>query len=78
MMNNLKILSFNVEGLNSELKDPNFLDLLYNHDICVLTETWKGDDSKLGIPNLWDFSIVRQKHKKAGRNSGGVTVLCKK
>jgi len=73
----LKVLSFNVEGLTSELEDPNFVDLLYNHDICLLNETWKSDDSKLNLPNLWDFSVVRQKHKKAGRNSGGVTVLCK-
>ena len=73
----LKVLSFNVEGLTSELEDPNFVDLLYSHDICLLNETWKCDDSKLELPDLWDFSLVRQKHKKAGRNSGGVTVLCK-
>ena len=74
---NVKILSFNVEGLSSELEDPNFVDMLYEHDICLLNETWRPNDSKLDLPNFWDFSIVRPKHKKVGRHSGGVTVLCK-
>ena len=73
----LKLLSFNVEGLTSELEDPSFVNLLYQHDICLLNETWKSDESKIELPGLWDFSLVRPKTKKAGRHSGGVTVLCK-
>jgi exonuclease III len=73
----LNVLSFNVEGLASELEDPTFVDLLYKHDICLLNETWRADDSKLALPDFWDFSLVRPKHKKAGRHSGGITVLCK-
>ena len=75
--NKLKILSFNVEGLASELEDPSFVDLIYQHDICLLNETWRSDDSKIGLPGLWDFSIIRPKTKKCGRHSGGVTVFCK-
>ena len=61
---NLSILSFNVEGLETELNDPLFIDLLYRHDICLLSETWRKSDSKLDLPGLWDFSLIRPKTKK--------------
>ena len=74
---NLSILSFNVEGLETELNDTIFIDLLYSHDICLLNETWRKSDSKLALPGLWDFSLIRPKTKKMGRHSGGITVFCK-
>ena len=74
---NLKLLSFNVEGLDSILLDPNFLDMINKHDICILTETMRKDDSKLNLNGFWDFSLVRPKEKKAGRYSGGITILVK-
>ena len=73
----LKLLSFNIEGLASGLEDPSFIDLMYKHDICLLCETWKKDDSKINLPGWWDFSLVRPKDKKAGRHSGGISILCK-
>ena len=66
----IKLLSFNIEGLASGLEDPDFINLMYNHDICLLCETWKKDDSKINLPGWWDFSLVRPKNKKAGRHSG--------
>ena len=74
---NLKLLSFNVEGLDSMLCDPSFLTLIEAHDICFLLETMKRDDSKLNLDGFWDHSLVRKKCKKAGRYSGGITVLVK-
>ena len=74
---NLKLLSFNVEGLDSMLLDPNFLDMINKYDICILTETMRKDDSKLNLNGFWDFSLVRPKEKKAGRFSGGITILVK-
>ena len=53
------------------------IDLLYEHDICLLQETWKRDESKINLPGCWDFSQVRPKYRKKGRHSGGITVLCK-
>ena len=73
----LKILNFNVEGLASELDDPFFIKLMNEHDICLLNETWKKDDSKVGLLGFWDFSLVRNKTTKRGRPSGGITVFCK-
>ena len=51
--------------------------LLYEHDICLLNETWRNDESKIGLPGLWDFSLIRPKTTKKGRPSGGITVFCK-
>ena len=73
----LSLLSFNVEGLESILRDPSFHTLIDVHDICFLSETMKRDDSKLNLKGFWDFSLVRKKNKKAGRFSGGITVLVK-
>ena len=73
----MKVTAFNVEGLERELENPIFIDKLYEQDICILYETWRSTDSKLSLTGLWDFSLVRQKTKKVGRNSGGVTVFCK-
>lgn len=74
---NLNILSFNVEGLASGLEEPDFIKLINQHDICVLSETWKKDESKIELPGWWDFSLVRPKHRKAGRHSGGITIFCR-
>ena len=73
----VKILNFNVEGLASELDDPSFIDLMNKHDICLLNETWRKEDSKIGLSGFWDFSLVRTKLTKKGRPSGGITVFCK-
>ena len=43
----------------------------------MLSETTRKDDSKLNLVNYWDFSQIRPKGKKAGRYSGGITLLVK-
>ena len=77
LLEGLRILNFNIEGLDSGLQDPSLIDLINRHDICILTETWKKDDSKINLDGFWDFSQIRPKHKKAGRYSGGISLLCK-
>ena len=76
-LQSLDILSFNVEGLDSMLLDPDFLKLTQEHDICLLSETMRKEDTKLNIENFWDFSQIRPKCTKKGRNSGGITILVK-
>ena len=73
----IRLLSLNVEGLDTMLLNPGFMDLVSEHDICLLTETMRKDNSKLNIDGLWDHSQVRPKCTKKGRNSGGITVLAK-
>ena len=59
------------------MSDPSFHSLIDTHDICFLSETMKKDDSKINLEGFWDHSLVRQKCKKAGRYSGGISVLVK-
>ena len=73
----LNIVSFNVENLEPKLDDPNFIDLINSHDITVLCETWRKDDSKINIQGFWDFSQIRPKIKKSGRYSGGISIFVK-
>ena len=73
----LTVLSFNVEGLETMLEDPSFISLVDAHDICLLTETMRSEDSKLNLEGHWDFSQIRPKRKIKGRHSGGITVLVK-
>ena len=73
----LSILGLNVEGLDSILLDPQFHELITDHDICFLTETMKNDESNLNLPNFWDHSLTRVKTKTAGRYSEGITVVVK-
>ncbi len=61
----LSLLSFNVEGLESILRDPSFHTLIDVHDICFLSETMKRDDSKLNLKGFWDFSLVRKKKQES-------------
>ena len=74
---NIKLLSFNVEGLKPKLEDPNFLEFVNNYDISILTETWKSEPTKINIEGFWDYSQVRPKHKNAIRHSGGITILAR-
>ena len=74
---NINILSCNSEGLKPKLDDPNFLELIQDYGISILSKTWKGDTSKLNIVGFGNYSQVRPKHKNANRNSGGITILSK-
>ena len=73
----LKLLNFNVEGLDSILDNPEFFSLINKHDFCILTETMRNDDTKLNLENFWDFSLARPKCEERGRYSGGITILIK-
>ena len=73
----LKLFSFNVESLKPKLEDPNFLEMIQDYDISILTEKWKNDPSKINIEGFWDYSQVRPKHKNAIRHSGGITILAR-
>ena len=65
-MADIKVLNFNVEGLESMLLDPFFTELINLHDICLLTETMKKDVSKLNLENFDDVRQVRHKEIKKG------------
>ena len=73
----VSVSSWNVHGLGQKHKDSFFLEYL-NHDINILSETWKSDNSNIDIPKFNQFCSFRTKTKKAKRNSGGIMIYVKK
>ena len=67
--------SWNVGGIKPKVTDPEFLEQLKPHDIFICGETFSDDDA-LHIQGFKCKNIFQsKKHKKAKRNSGGVSVL---
>ena len=82
MCNFRKRISFcawNINGINHKILGDksscsDFLNLIKQHDLTILTETWS---SFAPVVNAYNhFSINSQKHaKKSGRSTGGITVI---
>ena len=77
---NLKIISYNVDGLFTKLQDFDFINFLESYDIVCLLETYMCDNV---IPNNMFKSFLPVYFYPAnlssgyGRNSGGIIVLVK-
>ena len=74
----LSFFTLNVEGLQTKLEDPCFVEHLYRFDFVVLVETWLPCDFRANIDGVYAFSKYRVKHPRAKRHSGGITILVKK
>ena len=59
----LTISSWNVHGLGQKHRDPDFLELL-NHDINILIETWKNNDSDIQISGYKNYHTVFVEQRK--------------
>ena len=76
-INSISIAAWNICGIKSKLEDPDFIQELLPHDIIILSETFT-ENNNLHIPGYKCKNIFRKlKHKKARKNSGGVSVLTK-
>ena len=78
----LKICHWNIGGLKSRVygskdKDVNFLQVVNDHEIILLTETHTNDKTHVAIPGYYTFQISRPKHKKARKHSGGIALIVK-
>jgi hypothetical protein len=71
----LKFCSWNIEGLLGKLDDEDFLSTINSFDCITLVENWLKNYSTVNIQGFYSFSKFRQKHDRAWRNSGGITVL---
>ena len=72
----LSIAAWNIGGANN-LDDPEFIKQIESHHINVFVETFAQNDS-IHIPGFLSKNVFRKKkHKKAKRNSGGISVLTK-
>ena len=78
-INSLKIGTWNIQGFNyDKLGNPDFTNFISNMHVFSLVETWSDSGNILNIPGFVNIcNNTRCKHKKARRNSGGISVYCK-
>ena len=74
----LKYQSFNVEGLNSKLKDETSIGSIKKFDFISLVETWLPANPSINIEGYYCYNRSRIKSKQARQKSGGISVLVKK
>ena len=73
---NIRILSWNINGLGNKMTDPDLVAFIRNYDIIFFVETMKGNDFTLAIPGYKFHHVSRKhKHKNACRASGGIGIL---
>ena len=77
---NVRLVSWNVNGLSSKLPETGFTEYLYSFDICCLTETFSSPTFDFSV--YFDgYEILHSPGIKLsfqGRCCGGVAVLVKK
>ena len=66
------LLNYNVGGLGSKLKFPEFDDFINEYDLIVLTETMLDDTCDCEIPN---FTLFKKNRGICKKKSGGIGVL---
>ena len=81
-MNHLKIIHWNIEGINSQIygnktENEYSLNALNGHDIIAFMETQCNDGTPIHIPGYKVWRCTRQKHVKATKYSGGIAICIK-
>jgi exonuclease III len=75
---NIKILSWNIQGIGNKLELKGTYEFLSKYDIIFLTETMKLDSYKPTFDGYQYFHCQRSfQHHRARRPSGGIAVLIK-
>ncbi len=75
-LKNLRVAHWNTHGLRHKIDCPDFVNILNDYDICILTETWMTE--KIKIDNFYVEHIKAKKiPSKKGRFSGGLYILIK-
>ena len=73
--NKLSITFLNVCGLKSKLLCPEFLDILYDHDISIFVESKLDEFDILELPP--NFSYISKVRQKCQKKSGGIVIVYK-
>ena len=73
---NIRVLSWNINGLRNKKTDLDLVAFIRNYDIIFFIEIMKGNDFTLAIPGYKFHHVSRKhKHKNACRASGGIGIL---
>jgi len=70
-----------VNGLSRKLADPDFIDIITDYDIILLTETWISKNTNLNL-NINNYTCIhlygnKSPNVKKGRYSGGISIYYK-
>ena len=69
---------WNIQGLVTKLNDDDFISLINNYDLILLTETWTSKISNIDINGYESINCPRLKcNKRAKRDSGGIAIYYK-
>ena len=78
----LRVLSWNVNGLYRKLTDYEFLEYVSDYDLLLLSETWTSNKTAMNLEiNGYTCEHVcgnKTPGAKKGRYSGGVSLYVKK
>ena len=77
VFNNISIVSWNINGINNKINDPNFRELIEAHDVIFILETWLDKSNEnIAINGYFSLNVSQSnRHKNAKRNSGGISVF---
>ncbi len=74
----IKLLHWNIQGLCNKTSYDYIQNLLLEHDIIMLSETWVDPDSDHTFKNYTCINLRRKfKNKNALRYSGGILIMNK-
>ena len=74
----LSFVSWNVDGLLSELDNPDFVSNMFGFDFICLVETFVGNFQSYLFPTHAFFESPALKLSVQGRRSGGVVAMIRK
>ena len=76
---NIKIILWNIRGINDKIFCPNTQKLLFDHDLIILTETHTDQSSQKEYNKIPGFIFKdfprKYKHPRAPGNSGGIGIF---
>ena len=71
----LKVLSYNVDGLSKEKYEIICKQVIVNYDVVVLVETFASAKQQYTCEGYVSYAQVRKRNVGAKRNSGGVLIM---
>ncbi|MEW8547054.1 MAG: endonuclease/exonuclease/phosphatase family protein, partial [Candidatus Thiodiazotropha sp.] len=74
---NISGLKCKLDGTSHDIDYTSFSEFIHNFEIIGFLETWADSLQQFSVSNYTCYDVLRQKHRKAFRNSGGIAVFVK-
>ena len=77
ILNSLSIASWNINGLNSKIDNPDFINLVEKHDVIFLLETFADVGCEDFVIDGYTSSNIAQSGKPSDSNKNKATRGCR-